>query len=87
MASATDPTLDARLRALRRFHVPHRLPIWYAVAGLIGGIAIMLLTVGWSFWLAALGALVTGASLYWGVEDISARLARKRGRPGSPAST
>jgi uncharacterized membrane protein len=86
MASATDPTLDARLRALRRFHVPKRLPVWYALIGLLLGIAIMLLTIGFSFWLAAFGVILTGASLYWGVEDLTARLVRKRGGPGaSPA--
>src|ERR1700694_240286 len=82
MASATDPTLDARLRTLRRFRVPRRLPLWYAAVGLVAGIALMLVTIGWSFWVAALGVIVTGASLYWAVEDVSSRLARKRSGPG-----
>jgi len=78
MASATDPTLDARLRSLRRVRLPRNVPIGYAVIGVLAGLAIVLLTVGWSFWLAALGVVIMGLSLFWLVEDITARVARKR---------
>ena len=87
MAAATDPTLDARLRTLRRFRLPRRLPIGAAIAGLLAGIGIVLLTVGWSLLLAIVGLVVMGASLYGLVTDITARVARRRGRPGAPAST
>ena len=83
MATATDPTLDARLRSLRRFRLPRHVPIGYAVIGLLAGLAIVLLTVAWSFWLAAIGVIVMGLSLFWIVEDITARVGRKRG--GTPA--
>jgi hypothetical protein len=86
MASATDPTLDARLRTLRRFRMPRRMPIGYAIVGLIAGLALVLVTVGWSLWLAGLGAVIMGVSLYATVEDVSSRLARKRGAPGTPAA-
>ena len=82
MASATDPTLDARLRSLRRFRLPRRVPLGYAVIGVLVGLAIVLLTVGWSFWLAALGVIVMGLALFWLVEDLTARVARRR----SPAT-
>jgi hypothetical protein len=78
MASATDPTLDARLRSLRRFRMPRRVPIGYAVVGILAGLALVLVTVGWSFWLAALGVIVMALALFWLVEDIAARVARKR---------
>jgi Protein of unknown function (DUF3040) len=84
MASATDPTLDARLRTLRRFRVPRRVPLGYAVVGVIAGLAIVLLTIAVSFWLAALGVAVIGMSLYWTVEDVLARVAHKRSGPGKP---
>jgi hypothetical protein len=78
MASATDPTLDARLRSLRRVRLPRHVPIGYAVVGVLAGLAIVLLTVGWSFWLAALGVVVMGLALFWLIEDITARVSRKR---------
>ena len=78
MATATDPTLDARLRSLRRVRLPRHVPIGYTVVGVLAGLAIVLLTVGWSFWLAALGVIVMGLALFWLVEDITARVARRR---------
>jgi hypothetical protein len=86
MASATDPTLDARLRTLRRFRLPRRVPIGYAIVGVIAGLALVLLTIAVSFWLAALGVAVMGVSLYWVVEDIFGRLAEKRRGPGKPTA-
>src|ERR1700722_17202997 len=83
MARATDPLLYALLRSLRRFRPPHNVPIGYAIVGVLVGLAIVLLTVAWSFWLASLGVVVMGLSLFWLVEDITARLGRKRG--GTPA--
>jgi hypothetical protein len=84
MASATDPTLDARLRSLRRVRLPRHVPMGYAIVGVLVGLAIMVLTVAWSFWLAALGVIVTALSLFWLVEDITARLRGKRGGTPTP---
>jgi hypothetical protein len=87
MASATDPTLDARLRSLRRFRLPRHIPLGYAIVGLLAGLAVVLLTVSWSFWLAAIGVILMGLAMFWLVEDITARVSRRRGSGGAAAST
>jgi hypothetical protein len=87
MASATDPTLDARLRSLRRVRLPRNIPIGYAIVGLLVGLAVVLLTVGWSFWLAALGVILMGLALFWLVEDVGARASRRRGTGGATPSS
>ena len=51
------------------------IPDWL---GILAGLAVVLVTVGWSFWLAAVGVIVMALALFWLVEDIAARVARKR---------